>query len=180
MNADNVIKLLGLEPLEGEGGMLAPTWRDEQSSAIYYLMRPGDFSALHRLDATELWHHYAGDPVEMLLLEPEGGVRGRTVTADPGGGIRGPWRPGGAGWRFPVVRGQLAADRRSVRTGLSAGPGDGRGHMDGRGGLDGADRPGKRAGERWRHAAAGAKGGGGLKGRGASVKAPRPACKRPS
>ena len=75
MSADEVIALLGLEPLEGEGGMLAPTWRDEQSSAIYYLMRPGDFSALHRLSGTELWHHYAGAPVEMLLLEPGGAVR---------------------------------------------------------------------------------------------------------
>ena len=75
MNADEVIELLGLEPLAGEGGMLAPTWRDEQSSAIYYLMRPGDFSALHRLTGPELWHHYAGAPVEMLLLEPDGTVR---------------------------------------------------------------------------------------------------------
>ena len=75
MNADDVIELLGLEPLEDEGGMLVPTWRDEHSSAIYYLMRPGDFSALHRLSGAELWHHYAGAPVEMLLLEPGGAVR---------------------------------------------------------------------------------------------------------
>ena len=81
MNADEVIELLGLEPLEDEGGMLAPTWRDEHSSAIYYLMRPGDFSALHRLSGAELWHHYAGAPVEMLLLEPGGAVR-RPVLGD--------------------------------------------------------------------------------------------------
>lgn len=74
MNADDVIELLGLEPLEDEGGMLAPTWRDARSSAIYYLMRPDDFSALHRLSGTELWHHYAGAPVEMLLLEPDGAL----------------------------------------------------------------------------------------------------------
>ena len=81
MNSDDVIELLGLEPLEDEGGMLAPTWRDEQSSAIYYLMRPDDFSALHRLSGTELWHHYAGAPVEMLLLEPDGAVS-RPVLGD--------------------------------------------------------------------------------------------------
>ena len=81
MNADDVIELLGLEPLEGEGGMLAPTWRDEQSSAIYYLMRPGDFSALHRLSGAELWHHYAGASVEMLLLEP-GGTVSRPILGD--------------------------------------------------------------------------------------------------
>ncbi len=81
MNADDVIDLLELKPLEDEGGMLALTWRDEQSSAIYYLMRPGDFSALHRLSGPELWHHYAGAPVEMLLLEPGGTVR-RPVLGD--------------------------------------------------------------------------------------------------
>ena len=81
MNADDVIEMLGLEPLEGEGGMLAPTWRDEHSSAIYYLMRPGDFSALHRLSGAELWHHYAGAPVEMLLLEP-GGTVSRPMLGD--------------------------------------------------------------------------------------------------
>ena len=69
-----MIALLGLEPLAGEGGQWAQTWRDEHSSAIYFLLRPGDFSALHRLGGVELWHHYAGAAVEMLLLEPGGTV----------------------------------------------------------------------------------------------------------
>ena len=38
-------------------------------------MQPGDFAALHRLDGPELWHHYAGAPVEMLLLEPGDSAR---------------------------------------------------------------------------------------------------------
>ncbi len=67
--------LLGLEPLAGEGGQWAQTWRDEHSSAICFLLRPGDFSALHRLGGVELWHHYAGAAVEMLLLEPGGAVQ---------------------------------------------------------------------------------------------------------
>ncbi|WP_419842217.1 cupin domain-containing protein [Candidatus Poriferisodalis sp.] len=74
MGADEVIELLGLEPLAGEGGMWAQTWRDGHSSAICFLLRPGDFSALHRLDGVELWHHYAGAAVEMLLLQPDGTV----------------------------------------------------------------------------------------------------------
>ena len=74
MNADEVIELLGLEPLPDEGGLWTQTWRDERSSAIYFLMRPGDFSALHRLPGPELWHHYAGAAVEMLLLAPDGTV----------------------------------------------------------------------------------------------------------
>ena len=81
MNADDIAELLGMERLELEGGMLAQTWRDERSSAIYYLMRPGDFSALHRLAGPELWHHYAGAAVQMLLLEP-GGAVSRPVLGD--------------------------------------------------------------------------------------------------
>ena len=75
MTGPEVVDLLGLSPLPGEGGMWARTWKDEHGSGIYYLMQPGDFSALHCLDGPELWHHYAGDPVEMLLLEPKGGVQ---------------------------------------------------------------------------------------------------------
>lgn len=74
MSADEVVALLGLEPLPGEGGMWAQTWRDDHGSAIYFLLRPGDFSALHRLDTAELWHHYAGATIEMLLLDLAGSV----------------------------------------------------------------------------------------------------------
>ena len=83
-----MIELLGLEPLEGEGGQWAQTWRDEHSSAIYFLLRPGDFSALHRLDGVELWHHYAGAAVDMLLLEPGGSVRRARLGDDLAAGER--------------------------------------------------------------------------------------------
>ena len=88
MNAEEVIELLGLEPLELEGGMWAQTWRDERSSAIYFLMRPGDCSALHRLSGPELWHHYAGAAVEMLLLGPDGLVSRPVLGGDWAGGQR--------------------------------------------------------------------------------------------
>ena len=81
MNADDVIEMLGLEPMPAEGGMWTQSWRDAQSTAIYFLLRPDDFSALHRLTGPELWHHYAGAPVEMLLLEP-GGAVSRPVLGD--------------------------------------------------------------------------------------------------
>jgi len=83
-----VIELLGLEPLPGEGGQWAQTWRDEHSTAIYFLLRPNDFSALHRLDSVELWHHYAGAAVDMLLLEPGGSVRRPRLGDDLAGGER--------------------------------------------------------------------------------------------
>lgn len=68
--------------------MWARTWRDENGTAIYYLMQPEDFSALHRLDGPELWHHYAGDTVDMLLLEPDGGVRRLLLGDDLAAGER--------------------------------------------------------------------------------------------
>ncbi len=83
-----MIALLGLEPLAGEGGQWAQTWRDEHSSAIYFLLRPDDFSALHRLGGVELWHHYAGAAVEMLLLEPDGRVLRPRLGADLAAGER--------------------------------------------------------------------------------------------
>ena len=79
MRAAEVIALLGLEPLAEEGGHFTETWRDQHGSAIYYLMQPGDFSAMHRVDAPELWHHYAGAAVEMLLLHPDGSVATPTL-----------------------------------------------------------------------------------------------------
>jgi len=72
MTAQEVVDLLELEPLAEEGGMWTQSWRDPYSSAIYFLIQPDDFSALHRLSVTELWHHYAGAPVRLLLLHPDG------------------------------------------------------------------------------------------------------------
>jgi len=42
------------------------------STAIYYLLRAGERSALHRIKSDEVWHHYAGDAVTLWLLEPTG------------------------------------------------------------------------------------------------------------
>ena len=41
-------------------------------TAIYYLITPSDFSALHRLPGTEVFHFYCGDPVVQLQLLPDG------------------------------------------------------------------------------------------------------------
>jgi predicted cupin superfamily sugar epimerase len=90
LTAADVKRLLKLEPLGIEGGFFAETFRARETlaagalpgldaprqlaSAIYYLLEPGTFSALHRLRSTEIYHFYLGDPVEMLLLGPgEGG-----------------------------------------------------------------------------------------------------------
>ncbi len=86
LTAEDVKRLLALEPLQPEGGCFAETYRARASlapgtlpgldaprplaTAIYYLLEPGNFSALHRLRADEVFHFYLGDPVEMLQLGP--------------------------------------------------------------------------------------------------------------
>jgi predicted cupin superfamily sugar epimerase len=41
-------------------------------TAIFYLLEPGTFSEMHCLRSDEIFHFYAGDPVEMLQLHPDG------------------------------------------------------------------------------------------------------------
>lgn len=67
--ADDIIARLNLEP-HPEGGHYAETWRHQPedggrgaATAIYYLLRAGERSHWHRVDATEIWHFYAGAPL---------------------------------------------------------------------------------------------------------------------
>ncbi|MCW2548740.1 MAG: Rhodanese domain protein [Mycobacterium sp.] len=67
MSADEWVRELGLIP-HPEGGAYAQTWRDESSSAIYYLLRAGEESAWHRVEGrSEVWHHYAGGPLTLRI-----------------------------------------------------------------------------------------------------------------
>jgi predicted cupin superfamily sugar epimerase len=79
ISAEEIIALLELEP-HPEGGWYRQTFEDTpeaglraQSTAIYYLLEGGDLSAWHRVDATEVWHWYAGAPLK-LRLSHEGKV----------------------------------------------------------------------------------------------------------
>jgi predicted cupin superfamily sugar epimerase len=69
-----IARRLGLEPLPTEGGLFRRTVSAAHMSAIYYLLAGDDFSALHVLEATEVYHFYDGDPLRMLLLHPDGRV----------------------------------------------------------------------------------------------------------
>jgi predicted cupin superfamily sugar epimerase len=79
MNAEakRMIERLGLEPLPEEGGFFRRLWVGEEQNgrplgtAILFLMTEEGFSALHRLDADEVWYFHAGDPVEHVQLGPE-------------------------------------------------------------------------------------------------------------
>lgn len=66
-----VKEALGLVPLPHEGGFFVETFRSAESAAIYYLLDAASASAMHRLRCDEVFHFYAGDPVEMLLLAPD-------------------------------------------------------------------------------------------------------------
>jgi uncharacterized protein len=72
LNAQEVIDALGLEYLEGEGVWIRLLWRTDHGNAIYGLLTPKDFSALHRLDEDEMWVLVAGAAVDMLVLHPSG------------------------------------------------------------------------------------------------------------
>jgi predicted cupin superfamily sugar epimerase len=69
-----IARRLGLEPLPAEGGLFRRTVSEPQLSAIYYLLAGEDFSALHVLEATEVYHFYDGAPLRMLLLHPDGRI----------------------------------------------------------------------------------------------------------
>ncbi|MBD8065064.1 cupin domain-containing protein [Devosia sp. PTR5] len=75
LSARDVIFTLGLER-HPEGGWFAETFRDEEevkgrarSTAIYYLLEANDRSAWHRIDAVEVWHWYAGSPLELCISD---------------------------------------------------------------------------------------------------------------
>jgi uncharacterized protein len=78
VNADDIIRLLGLQP-HPEGGHYRETFRDSQSvdaasgraasTAIYFLLRAGEISRWHRVDAAEVWHWHAGAPLTLSIAE---------------------------------------------------------------------------------------------------------------
>jgi uncharacterized protein len=78
LTADDVVRRLDLLP-HPEGGFYRETFRDERadengraaSTAIYYLLGLGDVSEWHRVDATEVFHYYAGAPM-VITVSPNG------------------------------------------------------------------------------------------------------------
>lgn len=88
LTADEVIALLDLAPLEGEGGFFRQTYvRNDgvSTTAILYLVTPDSFSSLHRLSHDELFHAYLGDPCRMLTFR-DGDLPVETIL---GGDLRG-------------------------------------------------------------------------------------------
>ncbi|WP_395665474.1 cupin domain-containing protein [Methylocella sp.] len=88
-SAEEVATLLGLAP-HPEGGLYRETFRDAAltaegraaSTLIYFLLRAGERSRWHRVDAAEAWHFYAGAPVELGLAGPEAPPERHRLGAD--------------------------------------------------------------------------------------------------
>jgi uncharacterized protein len=90
ISAEDLKRMLGLEPHPREGGWFRQTWKAEEmippealpkgrysgprsaGTAIYYLLEPNSFSEMHKLASDEVFHFYLGDAVEMLQLWPDG------------------------------------------------------------------------------------------------------------
>jgi hypothetical protein len=89
LTAEEVIKKLDLRPLPDEGGYYRQTYKSDMkfptngfgidsdsmrgiSTAIYFLETPDGFSALHRVRSDEVYHFYAGDPVDMIQIDDSG------------------------------------------------------------------------------------------------------------
>jgi len=95
---DQLVKQLELQP-HPEGGFFRVTYRDKgviphqalpkqfngsrsYSTAIYFLLPQGKFSALHRIHADEVWHFYLGGPLTVVQISPSGDVEKIVLGSD--------------------------------------------------------------------------------------------------
>lgn len=88
MNAKELITRYNLLP-HPEGGWYRETYKSNEyissnalpqrftgdrafSTAIYFLLEQGNFSAFHRIRSDECWHFYAGDPLQIYVIGRDG------------------------------------------------------------------------------------------------------------
>ena len=115
-SAKEIQELLKLQPLPVEGGYFAETYRSQLtlsqrslpsgysgeralSTAIYYMVTPDTFSAMHRLKGDEVYHFYLGDPAEMLILKPDGTSKTLLMGQDIVSGMRLQYVVPGGAWQ---------------------------------------------------------------------------------
>jgi uncharacterized protein len=75
-DAAEIVRILELKP-HPEGGHFRETFRDTRadasgravSTAVYFLLARGERSHWHRVDATEVWHFYAGSPLALYVAD---------------------------------------------------------------------------------------------------------------
>ena len=99
MEADDIIATLGLQP-GGTCGYTANTFvapfevspdgsRPPRpgGAALYFLVTPDHRVQLHAIASDQIYHYYAGDPLQVLLLA-DGTARETLVGPDLAGGMR--------------------------------------------------------------------------------------------
>ncbi len=92
VDSDRVIELLGLQP-HPEGGHYVETWRgplgaDGRSvaTAIQFLLRRGERSHWHRVDADEIWLFHAGAPLRLSIAHADQRIDRHRLGLDLDGG----------------------------------------------------------------------------------------------
>ncbi len=88
-----LIDRYNLKPLPVEGTLFTSTYRSQRElvggkpcgTAMIglYCNEPLSHSLFHRLAADEIWHFYAGDPLRLILLYPDGSSRDVILGGDP-------------------------------------------------------------------------------------------------
>ena len=90
-----LIERFGMTPLPVEGTLFAETYKSDATAPSggpagtagvgLFCDEPPSRSLFHRLAFDEVWHFYAGDPLRLVLLHPDGSdeevVMGRSVLA---------------------------------------------------------------------------------------------------
>jgi uncharacterized protein len=90
----NWVEQLELLP-HPEGGYYKETYRSASmvdvdgfegnrnlATGIYFLITEGNFSAFHRIKSDEMWHFYAGDPLIVHVIHPNGTYESLTIGND--------------------------------------------------------------------------------------------------
>ena len=85
MTADEAIATLALAP-HPEGGWYRQTWAAPAAegerpagTAILFLLRAGERSHWHRVDAAEIWHFHAGAPIRLRTAATDAGPAAETT-----------------------------------------------------------------------------------------------------
>ncbi len=91
-SAQHYIDKLGLLP-HPEGGWYRETYRSDVTvngravaTGIYFLLTSDNISLLHKIDAEEMWHFYAGDALTVHILDESGEYSTLSIGSDLGAG----------------------------------------------------------------------------------------------
>ena len=104
LTADEIKAMLGLER-HPTCGFVAETYRSPlrmptlalpepyesgrpYASALYFLVTPDAQIVMHRIRSDQLYHHYLGDSLEVLMLYPDGSGAVATVGSELASGMR--------------------------------------------------------------------------------------------